>query len=146
MAKRAREILGSVNFHITGPSNSCMAQHSCIGQQTFVNLRGNLKSLRKSANSYIFGDRKPSPSIGKTKIEFLVHEFNIDVISQDVPRLIGMDILDSKDQDRSIFHLISQKDSRQWMVSRLNCWGTGKVISVFLTIFIKISPKYRQNV
>ena len=81
MAKRAsREIVVSVNFHITGPSNSCMAQHSCIWQQTFVNLGGNLKSLSKSENSYIFGDVKPSPSIGRTKIEFLDHEFNIDVV------------------------------------------------------------------
>ena len=70
--------------------------------QTFVNLGGNLKSLSKSENSYIFGDVKPSPSIGRTKIEFLVHEFNIDVISQDVPRL-GMDILDSKDQTEVSF-------------------------------------------
>ena len=76
-----------------------------MGQRTFVNMVGNPDSLSKSTHSYNFGDGKPSPSIGRTKIEFLNHEFNIDVVSRDVPGLIGMDILDSKDQDRSIFHL-----------------------------------------
>ena len=95
----------SINFHITGPSNStcCIdtgAQCSCIGQQTFVNLGGNLKSLSKSENSYIFGDGKPSPSLVRAKIEF-----NIDIVSRDIPGLIGMDIIDSNDRDRSIFHL-----------------------------------------
>ena len=56
-----------------------------------------IKSLSKSENPYIFGDGKPSPSLGKAKIEFLDHEFNIDVVSRDVPDLIGMDILGSKD-------------------------------------------------
>ena len=59
-------------------------------------MGGNLKSLSKSENSYIFGDGKPSASIGRAKIEFLDHEFNIDVVSRDVPGLIGIDILDSK--------------------------------------------------
>ena len=92
----SRSGFASVNFHITGPSNStCLidtgAQRSCIGQQTFVNLGGNLKSWSKSENSYIFGDSKPSPSLGK------------DVVSQDVPGLIEMVILNSKDRDRSMY-------------------------------------------
>ena len=91
----------TVSFHITGPSNSTFlintgAQRSCMGQQTFVNLGGNLQSLSKSENSYIFGDCKPSPSLGRAKIEFLDHVFNIDIVSRDVPGFIGMDILDSK--------------------------------------------------
>ena len=77
-----------------------------MGQQTFDNLGGNLS---KSENSYIFGDGKPSPSLGRVKIEFLDHVFNIDIVSHDVPGLIGMDILDSKYRDVSIiFRLRTQ--------------------------------------
>ena len=94
-------------------------------------------------NSYIFGDGKPSPSIVRTKIEFLVHEFNIDIVSWDVPRLIGMDILDSKDQERSIFHLdISE---RQLTVEgvKLKLLGDRKSHLCLPGNLIKISPKYR---
>ena len=45
------------------------------------------------------------PSIGKTKIVFGNHKFFMNVLLQDVPGLIGMDILDCKDQGRSIFQL-----------------------------------------
>ena len=76
-----------------------------MGKRTFINLGGNPVSLSKSTHSYVFGDVKPSPSVGRTKIVFLNHEFNIDIVSRDVPGLIGMDISDSKDQGRSIFHL-----------------------------------------
>ena len=119
----------SVNFHFTGPSTCLIdsgAQHSCIGQKTFVSLGGNLESLSKSTYSYVFGDGKPSPSIGRTKIEFLVHEFNIDVVSQDVPRFIGMDILESKDQDRSIFHLDIYIEKRNIEVSKSFNFGNLK--------------------
>ena len=105
---------GQVLHQLTsaGPSNStCLidtgAQCSCIGQQTFVNLGGNLKSLSKSENSYIFGDGKSSPSFGRTKIEFLVHEFNIDIVSQDVPRLI----------DRN-GHIRQQRPRQKYLSSR----------------------------
>ena len=47
-------------------------------------------SLNKSESSYIFGDGKPSPSLGRAKIEFLDHVFNIDIVSCDVPGLIGV--------------------------------------------------------
>ena len=56
-------------------------------------------------HSYIFGDVKPSPSIGKTNIVFGNHEFSMDVVSRDVLGLIGMDILDSKDHGRRILKL-----------------------------------------
>ena len=76
-----------------------------MGKHTFVKLGGNLESLNKSENSYIFGDSPPSPSIGRAKIEILDHVFNIDIVSHNIPGLIGMDILTSKYRDRNIFHL-----------------------------------------
>ena len=81
------------------------AQRSCIGKKAFVKLGGNPGILSKSTHSYIFGDGKPNPSISKTKIVSGHHEFSMDVVSRDVPGLIGMDILDIKDQGRSIFKL-----------------------------------------
>ena len=105
-----------------------------MGQHTFVNLGGNLQSLNKSENSYIFGDGKPSPSLGRAKIEFLDHVFNIDIVSRDVPSLIGMGILDSKYRDRSIFHL--DLSERQLTVDNVNIRLLGGRQShlVFLTI------------
>ena len=38
-------------------------------------------------------------------IVFGNHEFLMDVVSREVPGLIGMDILDSRDHGRSIFQL-----------------------------------------
>ena len=76
-----------------------------MGQQTIVYLGGNLQSLNKSENSYILGVGKPSPSLGRAKIEFLNHVININIVSPEVPGLIGMDIIDSKYRDRSTFHL-----------------------------------------
>ena len=76
-----------------------------MGKFTFVKLGGNLKSLNKSENSYIFGDVPSSPSIVRAKINILDHVFSIDVVSRDIPGLIGMDILTSKYRNRNIFHL-----------------------------------------
>ena len=45
-----------------------------MGQRTFFNIGGNPESLSKSTHSYVFGDGKPTPSIGRTKIEFLNRE------------------------------------------------------------------------
>ena len=50
------------------------AQRSCIGKKAFVRLGGDPDILSKSTHLYIFGDGKPWPSIGKTKI-----------VSRDVP-------------------------------------------------------------
>ena len=68
----------SINFHINGPGKSVFlidtgAQRSCMGKCTFVKMGGNLKSLNKSENSYIFGDGPSSPSIGRAKINILDH-------------------------------------------------------------------------
>ena len=76
-----------------------------MGQRTFVNLGGNPDSLSKSTDSYVFGDGKNSPSVGRTKIVFLNHEFNIDIVSRDMPGLIGMDILHSKDQETEVYFI-----------------------------------------
>ena len=76
-----------------------------MGKCTFIKLGGNLESLNKSGNSYIFGDGPSSPSIGRAKVNILDHVFSIDIVSCDIPGLIGMDILTSKYRDRNIFHL-----------------------------------------
>ena len=108
-----------------------------MGQSTFVNLGGNPDSLRKSTHSYVFGDGKPSPSVvSRTKIVFLNHEFNIDIVSRDVPRLIGMDILDSKDQDRTERQLTVDSDKIQLL-------GGRKSHLCLPDKLIKISPRYR---
>ena len=67
-----------------------------MGKHNFVKLGGNLESLNKSENSYIFGDGPSSLSIGRAKIEILDHVFNIDIVSRNVPGLIGINILTSK--------------------------------------------------
>ena len=52
-----------------------------------------------------------------TNIVFWDHEFSMDVVSREVPGLIGMDILDSRDHGRSKFKLdISDLiDYGQWL-------------------------------
>jgi hypothetical protein len=87
-----------ISFHINGPGKSVFlldtgAQRSCIGKCTFVEMGGDLKSLRKSKNSFIFGDGPSTPSLGRAKIDILGHAFNIDIVSRDICALIGMDIL-----------------------------------------------------
>ena len=89
------------------------AQRSCIGKKKFINIGGNPDNLSKSTHSYIFGDGKPSPSIGNTKIVFGNHEFYMDVVSRDVPGLIGMDILDRKTKAEAYFNQTYLKG---------NCW------------------------
>ena len=100
----------SISFHINGHGKSVFlidtgAQSSYMGKCTFVKMEGNLKSLNKSENSYIFGNGPSSPSIGQAKINILDHVFSIDIVSRDIPGLIGMDILTSKYRNRNIFHL-----------------------------------------
>jgi hypothetical protein len=100
----------SISFHINGPGKSVFlidtgAQRSCMGKCTFVKMGSNLKSLNKSENSYIFRNGSSSPSIGRAKINILDHIFSIDIVSHDIPGIIGMDILTSKYRNRIIFHL-----------------------------------------
>ena len=61
----------SISFHINGPNKSFYlipgAQRSCIGKCTFVEMGGNLKSLDKSKNSFIFGDGPSTLSLGQAK-------------------------------------------------------------------------------
>ena len=66
-------------------------------------MGGNLKSLDKSKNSFIFGDGPATPSLGRAKINILGYVFNIDIVSCDIPGLIGMDILTSQYRNKSIF-------------------------------------------
>ena len=116
-----------------------------MGKRTFINLGGNPDYLSKSTHSYIFVDGKPSPSIGRTKKVFVNHEFNMEIVSRDVPRLIGMDILDSKDQGRSIFNLdISE---RQLTVDgfKIQLLGDRKSHICLPDTLIRISPKYRKT-
>ena len=68
-------------------------------------MGGNLKSLNKSENSFIIGDGPSTPSFGRAKINILGHVFSIDIVSRDIPGLIGMDILTSKYRNKSIFRL-----------------------------------------
>ena len=56
-------------------------------------MGGDLKSLKKSKNSFVFGDGPPTPSIGIAKISIRGYGFDIDIVSHDIPGLIGMDIL-----------------------------------------------------
>ena len=67
-------------------------------------MGGNLKSLDKSKNSFIFGDGPSTLSLG-AKINILGHIFNIDIVSHDIPGLIGMEILTSQYRKKSIFRL-----------------------------------------
>ena len=69
------------------------AQCSCIGKCIFVEMGGDLKSLSKLKNSFIFGDGPSTPSLGRAKIDILGYIFYIDIVSCDIPGLIGMDIL-----------------------------------------------------
>ena len=68
-------------------------------------MGGNLISLNKSENSFIFGDGPSTPSLGRAKVNILGHVFSIDIVSHDIPGLIGMDILTSKYNNKSIFRL-----------------------------------------
>ena len=65
-------------------------------------MRGNLKSLNKSDNSYIFGDGPSTQSLGRAKINIRGYGFGIDIVSCDVPGLIGMDILTSKYRSKKL--------------------------------------------
>ena len=98
----------SISFHINGPGKSVFlldtrTQRSCIRKCTFVEMGGNLKSLDKSKNSFIFGDGPSTPSLGRAKINILGYVFNIDIVSCDIPGLIGMDIITSQYRNKSIF-------------------------------------------
>jgi hypothetical protein len=68
-------------------------------------MGGNLKSLKTSKNSFIFGDGPSTPSLGKAKITISGYIFSIDIVPHNVPGLIGLDILTSRYKDRSIFDL-----------------------------------------
>ena len=76
-----------------------------MGNALLLKWGGDLKSLNKSKNSFIFGDGPSTPSLGKAKINILGHIFNIDIVSRDIPGLIGMDILSSQYRNRPIFRL-----------------------------------------
>ena len=83
-----------ISFHINGPGKSVFlldtgAQRSCIGKCTFVEMEGDLKSLSKSKNSFIFGDGPSTPSLSRAKIDILGHTFNIDIVSSDIPGLMA---------------------------------------------------------
>ena len=65
-----------ISFHINGPGKSVFlldtgAQRSCVGECTFVGMGGDLKRLKKSKNSFIFGDGPSTPSLGVAKKIFL---------------------------------------------------------------------------
>ena len=68
-------------------------------------MGGNLKNLKTSKNSFIFGDGPSTPSLGKAKITICGYIFSIDIVSRNVPGLIGIDILTRRYNDRSIFDL-----------------------------------------
>ena len=73
------------------------------------------------------------------------HEFSMDVVSRDVPGLIGMDILDSKDRGISIFKLYIS--NRQLMVDgfRIQLLGPRKSHLSLPNKLITISPKDRRT-
>jgi hypothetical protein len=76
-----------------------------MGEDTFTKMGGDLKSLKKSKNSFIFGDGPSTPSIGRAKISIHGYIFDIDIVSRDIPGLIGMDILSRHYKYRVIFRL-----------------------------------------
>ena len=126
----------SVSFHTNSPNGfKCIidtgAQRSCIGERAFINLGGNPDNLSKSTHSYIFGDGKPYPSIGKTKKVLGNHEFSMDVVSWDVPRLIGMDILDHK----KILIVLRKRSTG----NEEACWSCAKSKKSFQIYFNKIT-------
>ena len=85
-----------ISFHTSGPVKTIFlldtgAQRSCMGADTFKKMGGDLKSLKKSKNSFVLGDCPPAPSIGIAKISIRGYVFDIDIVSRDIPGLIGMD-------------------------------------------------------
>ena len=105
-----------------------------MGKCTFIKMGGDLKSLKKSKNSFIFGDGPSTPSIGRPKINIHGYVFDIDIVSRDIPGLIGMDILSRHYRNRVIFRL--SLGGIQLMIDDeiLICWGKRKVICISLTI------------
>ena len=96
------------SFHSKGPGKTNFlidtgAQCSCLGKKTFLKMGGNLKNLKTSKNSFILGDGPSTPSFGKAKITICGYIFSIDIVSRNVPGLIGIDILTRR--YRSIFDL-----------------------------------------
>jgi hypothetical protein len=76
-----------------------------MGADTFTKMGGDLKSLKKSKNSFVFGDGPPTLSIGIAKISIRGYVFDIDIVSRDIPGLIEMDILSRHYKNRGIFPL-----------------------------------------
>ena len=64
-----------------------------------------MKNLKTSKNSFIFGDGHSTPSLGKAKITIHGYIFSVDIVSRNIPGLIGIDILTRRYNDRSIFDL-----------------------------------------
>ena len=71
----------------------------------FFNSEAQEISTGRSKNSFVFGDGPPTPSIGIAKISIRGYVFDIDIVSCDIPGLIGMDILSRHYKNRGIFRL-----------------------------------------
>ena len=76
-----------------------------MGADTFKKMGGDLKIRKRSKNSFVFGDGPPNPSIGIAKISIRGYVFDIDIVSCDIPGLIGIDILSRHYKNRGIFRL-----------------------------------------
>ena len=102
-------------------------------------------AISKSAHLYIFGDGEPSPSIGMTDIVFGDHEFSMDIVLRDIPGLIGMDILGSKDRGRSILKLdISKSQLTVDVLRTQSLWPSNSHLKLPDKL-ITITPNYRQT-
>ena len=69
----------------------------------------------------------------------------MNLVSWDVPGLIGMDILDSKDQGRSIFQLDISESQLTVDRFKIQFLGARKCHLSVPNRLISISPRYRQT-
>ena len=108
-------------------------------------MGGDLKSLKKSKNSFVFGDGPSTPSIGIAKISIRGYVFDIDIVSRDIPGLIGMDILSSHYKNRVIFRL--SLGGQQLMIDdeEFNLLGKKEGHLHLPNNVVKISSKFSQG-
>ena len=69
------------------------AQQSCIGKKTF--RRRGVRGIWTPKNVFMVRAGIPNPTLGQTLANIGSLRVRLDIVSQDAPGLIGMDILDS---------------------------------------------------
>ena len=114
-----------------------------MGEGTFIKMGGYLKRLKKSKNSFIFGDGPSTLSRGVAEINIHGYVFDIDIVSHDIPGLIGRDILSRHHRNRVIFRL--SLGGRQLMIDDedINLLGDKKGHLHLPDNIVKISSSFR---